>query len=206
MAETKKGVLGGTFNPIHNGHLALAEFCRKTLSLDLVYFVTAANPPHKPVAHNIGENRRHDMVEAALQPYDHLVPLDIELKREGPSYTVNTLKELSRTQPESDLFFIIGGDTIADLPAWYKLPAILQLAELVTVNRPGCPERYRAEHFPQLTAAQVERLNRFVLHMAPHPESSTEIRNRIREGKSIEGMVPDPVLRYIRKHHLYQSS
>lgn len=203
-AERRLGILGGTFDPIHLGHLAAAEFCRERLELGCVRLVTAGNPPHKTLRGRASAEHRHRMVQLAVAVLPGLEASAIELARRGPSYTVLTLREIRREEPSADLFFIVGGDTIAELPSWYLLAEILSLATVVTVTRPGAPERYRAEAFPDLPAREVARLNEFLLAMPPREESSREIRARIAAGMPFGHLVPPPVADYIERHGLYR--
>ncbi len=203
-AERRLGILGGTFDPIHLGHVAVAEFCRERLALRRVRLITAGNPPHKTVQGRASAEHRHRMVQLAVGGIPGLEACDIEVTRRGPSYTVLTLREIRRAEPGTDLFFIVGGDTIAELPSWYLLAEIVSLATVVTVARPGAPERYRAEAFPDLPPREVARLNEFLLAMPPREESSREIRARIAAGKPFGHMVPPPVADYIERHGLYR--
>jgi len=200
------GLLGGTFDPIHRGHLEVASFARRRLDLDLVRLVTAKRPPHKRLEGIASAEDRHRMVELAAREAEYLEPDDRELRREGPSYTVDTLRAYRKEEPEAELFFIVGGDTIRELPSWYRLEEIVELARVVTVTRPGFPDRYRREQFPDLPPEAIERLNELVLDMPPQPISSTEIRRRAAAGEPIEGLVPPAVAEYIRSCRLYRAS
>ncbi len=198
------GLFGGTFDPVHLGHLAAADFCRERLALDAVRLITARNPPHKRAGARPSAAHRHAMVALAVAPFPHLEASDLELHRRGPSYTVHTLREIRAREPRADLFFIVGSDTIAELPAWHRLEEILRLAAIVTVARPGAPRRYRASAFPDLAAAEVARLNEFLVAMPPRAESSTDIRARIAAGKPFRHLVPTEVADYIERHGLYR--
>jgi len=198
------GVLGGTFNPVHNGHLGLAEFCRKKLGFDHVLFVTAKDPPHKKVAGNVPPEDRHRMVQLAVAPYPFLRASDLELRRKGPSYTVKTLRQLKELWPGAELFFLIGADTAPELRSWYRLPEILDLAQIVTVSRPGYEPSYRQEDLPELTPEKIARLNQYILPMPPFPESSTQIREKVARGEPIAGLVPPQVAEFIARRGLYR--
>jgi len=198
------GLLGGTFDPVHLGHIAAASICRERLALDAVRLITARNPPHKRARARPSAAHRHAMVALAVAPFPRLEASDIELRRRGPSYTVDTLRAIRAREPRADLFFIVGSDTIAELPAWRRLDEIVRLATIVTVVRPGAPRRYRAAEFPALGAGDVARLNRFVVAMPPRAESSTDIRARIAAGKPFRHLVPADVADYIERHGLYR--
>ncbi|MDA1232891.1 MAG: nicotinate-nucleotide adenylyltransferase, partial [Planctomycetota bacterium] len=131
------GVFGGTFDPIHYGHLLLAETCRETLRLDQVRFIPAASPPHKQ-DHQISDGHaRADMLQLAVSGYTEFVVDRRELKRKGPSFTVDTLTEFSTEFPDAELYFLVGADSLRDLLTWREPERITQLATLVACNRPG---------------------------------------------------------------------
>lgn len=198
------GILGGSFDPIHNGHLAVARHVRDILGLQAVHLVTAKIPPHKQGKYQASAAHRHAMVELAVKGDPALVADDCEVKRPGPSYTVDTLRDFRRRFPEAELFFIVGADTIPELNSWYRLPEILKLCRIVTVTRPGYPRKYEPRILNRLDAAQVEELNKLVFPIPPQPVSSTEIRRKVACGEPIEGLVPPAVQRYIHRHGLYR--
>ena len=131
----KLGVLGGSFNPIHNGHLAMAEAVREAHALDLVLFVPAGRPPHKQEDLAPAEDR-YRMVVLAIEWREGFAASDLETSRPGPSYTVETLQELHRRNPGAEIFFIMGEDSISEFPGWREPERILELARVVAVNRP----------------------------------------------------------------------
>jgi len=189
---------------VHLGHLAAANFCRERFALDVVRLITARNPPHKLAGARPSAAHRHAMVALAVAPFPHLEVSDLELRRRGPSYTVDTLRAIQAREPDPDLFFIVGSDTIAELPSWRRLDEIVRLATIVTVVRPGAPRRYRAAAFPALAAGEIARLNEFVVAMPLRGESSTDIRARIAAGKPFRHLVPPGVADYIERHGLYR--
>jgi len=204
-SPTKKlGILGGTFNPIHNGHLAMAAAARKAQALDTVLFVPSARPPHKDQELAAVEDR-FEMVRLAVSGHDGFEVSDIEVARSGVSYTVDTLEALQSLHPDAELFFIIGEDSIPELPGWRQTRRILELARVVAVNRPGSSATYCAESFPGVPPATLTRLEQDRVVMTPSPLESRRIREALRDGRSIKGQVPDGVARYIERRGLYGS-
>ena len=187
----KIGVLGGTFNPVHNGHLALAdEACRK-LKLQKMVLIPAYIPPHKGNTNLADAKDRHQMLLMAIEGRDLFEVSDIEIKKGGKSYTVETLKELRALYGDSaQIYFIVGSDSLKELPAWKDLDEVLKLARFTVVNRPG----FEMADIP-VGAEAVE--------MPGIDVSSTEIRRRIKEGASIDGLVPEGVREYIEGKGLY---
>jgi nicotinate-nucleotide adenylyltransferase len=188
------GIFGGSFNPPHVAHLIGAEFAREELGLDTVIFMPASVPPHKQKMRLPDALLRLRMVQAAIDDNPCFEASDIELKREGPSYTVDTLRALKRSHPDAELVLIIGMDNLEIFHSWRSSDEILSLAELGVMVRP----RYAKEKVkPEL----LERV-RFV--EIPLMEiSGTEIRKRIESGRSVRYMVTDPVLAIIEQESLY---
>ena len=131
------GILGGTFDPVHYGHLIAAETCRERLKLDQVRLIPAASPPHKPGVKIADGHARADMLSLAVSGYPEFIVDRRELKRSGPSYTVDTLRELTAEYPGHDLYFLMGADSLRDLLAWREPEEIARLATIVACNRPG---------------------------------------------------------------------
>lgn len=199
----KLGVLGGSFNPIHNGHLAMAEAVREAHALDLVLFVPAGRPPHKQEDLAPAEDR-YRMVVLAIEGRDGFAASDLETSRPGPSYTVETLQELHRRNPGAEIFFIMGEDSISEFPGWREPERILELARVVAVNRPGHRASFRPEDFPRLPRALIERLERDRVQIEPSPLESTRLREDVRNGLSIAESVPPGVAEYIERRGLYR--
>jgi nicotinate-nucleotide adenylyltransferase len=196
------GILGGTFNPPHLGHLVSAQEAYLQLGLDRVMFVPARIPPHKPVDDEPGVEHRLELCRLAVRGDERFTVSDVEIVRAGPSYTVDTLDELTSKAPDSELFLILGGDIAAGLPDWHEPEKVLSLSTLAIAERPGTTRA-------QIEGA-LERLRggeRATFFPMPTIElSSTEIRRRVRAGQPIRYIVPDAVAAYIRDNQLYGGS
>ncbi len=197
------GILGGTFDPPHIGHLIIAEEAREKLELDRVYFIPARQPPHKLGQPVTPLEDRVAMLRLALR-YNPFFSLSlIEADRPGPSYTSDTLRELRADfPPETGLFFIMGMDSLEQLPTWHEPREIVALCMLAVLGRPG----YTADL--EALEQQIPGIkSRVVFIPAPEIElSSSELEARIRAGQSVRYLVPDGVPDYITEHHLYQPS
>lgn len=206
-ADKRLGILGGTFNPIHIGHLVIAETVREQYRLSKILFVPSANPPHKERQKVADASHRHKLVCLAVADNPFFEVSDIELQREGMSYTVETLKALRKAQTEpTDYFFIIGGDSVPELRTWKNIEELARLCTLVVVPRPGWDiERIAAEELG-LPEWVTEGLLRHVVSAPLIGISSTEVRERIRRGESIRYLVPRPVEEYILEHQLYTTA
>jgi nicotinate-nucleotide adenylyltransferase len=196
------GILGGTFDPIHLGHLEAAAAARRELSLDRIMILPARTPPHRSVEPRASVYHRFAMAALAAAERDMIVS-DLELRREGPSYTALTLEALHRDgYSPSHLYFITGSDAFAEVNTWYDYPRILQMANFVVVSRPGAapvsalipdPPSPITDARPAVIPVQADTPN----------VSSTEIRRRVGAGESIESLVPSSVAGHIRRHRLY---
>jgi nicotinate-nucleotide adenylyltransferase len=194
------GILGGTFDPIHHGHLAIAEDAREVLGLERVLFVPAGLPPHKRERPVTPAGHRLAMVELAIAGNPCFAASRIEVDRDGPSYTADTL-EAMHAAGGRDLWFILSGEALAGLPAWHRPARVLELARLAVVPRGGvaAPDpAWIEQHFPG-------RADRFTFLSGPLlPISGSVVRRRVAAGRSIRYLVPDPVARYIAEHQLYR--
>ena len=194
------GLLGGTFDPIHLGHLTIAEATFDQLGLDHVEFIPASDPPHKPEHSVSSANHRLRMVEIAIAGIEHFTVNPIELGRTGPSYTVDTLAELRATRPEDDFSFIVGGDSLRDLPDWREPRRIVGLARLAVIARPTAT--FDLISLETVIPGLQQRLS-FI--EAPLIDiSSRTLREQIRVGRSVRFLTPDAVLDYAKAHHLYR--
>jgi nicotinate-nucleotide adenylyltransferase len=190
------GLYGGTFDPIHLGHLILAEACREACGLDRVWFVVAGAPPHKPGGRT-DVNHRLEMARLAVAGNPAFEVAEIEARRPGPHYSVETLDAVARERPEDDLFFLIGADSLVDLPHWRSPGEILKLASLVVANRPGF------EPPPFDVPPDARPIHRVTI--PPIGIASHEIRRRRLEGRSVRYQIPRAVEAYIDAHGLYRA-
>ena len=199
----KIGILGGTFNPPHLGHLVMAMDAMEEARLDRVVFVPAARPPHKLHLADIAPaDDRLAMTRLAVTDEPRFSVSDVELRRGGPSYTVDTLRALAGELPGAELCLIIGGDTLRELPSWRAVEEILGLCRVITVARPGFDrERMR----PALPGDWPERLLAGVVAGHGLDISSTDIRLRVASGRCIRFLVPDAVAAYIAQRNLYRT-
>lgn len=196
------GIYGGTFDPIHFGHLILAEQCREQYNLDEVWFVPAALPPHKLTNTISSAKSRSAMIELAIAGHPFFRVSTIELDRVGPSFTVTTLEQLKSLDSARELFLLIGGDSLRDLPHWREPTRILELATVIAVNRGDRPLPDTNELRQTVGPAANDRVT--FASMPGIDLSSTDIRSRVREQRSIRYLVPRAVETYIHHHHLYQ--
>lgn len=198
MSRPRIGIFGGTFDPIHIGHLAVAERACDELGLREVVFVPALRPPHKPHRRISSIENRLCMLEMAIAANDRFSWSDVDLQPDEPSYTVSMLERVGREYAGAELFFIIGEDSLRDFGTWHQADHILELTKLAVAARPGV---IVAEDL----YAKVPRLRKRVVRFAaPLLEvSSTALRQRVWEGKSIRYLVPAAVLDYIRIQRLY---
>lgn len=192
--ENKKriGILGGTFNPIHLGHIGLARQAKNILGLDKVIFMPAYVPPHKQVCNNIDAEDRFNMVRLAIKNEKDFGVSRLEIDLKQKSYSINTLKKLKTSYPDSKIFFIVGSDALNELHNWKMVDEILKLTNFTVANRPG----YEIKDIPK---------DILTINIKPVDISSTEIRRRIKNNESIKGLVADSVIGYIDKKGLYKS-
>jgi len=196
----RTAVFGGSFNPIHYGHLLLADEVAEALSLERVLFVPAAAPPHKPAAQLAPAPDRYAMVELAVAGHPKFVVSDIELRRSGPSYTVDTLEAIRLPRPE--LFLIMGSETFLDLLAWRAPQRVASLAQLVVVPRLGSV--FDAEGAAVRKVVHEIGQEPLVVHATSLPISASDLRRRAREARSLAYRLPPAVGDYIRARRLYR--
>jgi nicotinate-nucleotide adenylyltransferase len=198
----KLGIFGGTFNPIHMGHLIVAEMARQECDLEKVLFIPAASPPHKSDKSVSCPNHRFRMTELAIESNPYFKASDIELKREGKSYTIDTLKNLREIYPkEYEFWMIIGGDSLIEFDNWRNAKGIMELCNFAVYMRPYISiDKCMA----QADKIRGQANSRVIFVQAPMIDiSSTDIRRRVVQGKSIRYMVPDPVREYILEKRLF---
>ncbi len=193
----KIGLFGGSFDPIHNGHLLLANWTKDELGLDRIIFIPAAIPPHKQHVPLTEANHRYRMVQLAIEPYPDFEVSDIEIQRAGISYTIDTIYHFKRKLklPRQSLFLIIGADSLVDLPKWKSPENIVANCQLVVLQRPEI----------DLTQAELKYRQQAIILSSPLiPISATDIRQRVKQGLSIAELVPSSVERYIHEFGLYR--
>jgi nicotinate-nucleotide adenylyltransferase len=213
---TRIGVLGGTLDPIHCGHLAAATAARDAFDLPRVLVVPSHVPPHRPVQPVASPFHRFAMAALAVSGVPRVEACDDELRAAGPSYTADTLERLhARGFTPADIFFVTGADAFADIATWRRYPEVLDLAHFVVVSRPGYDIGALAERLPDLrdrmrpagAPARTDTGTLIFLLQAPTPEvSSTIVRVRLRRGEGLAGLVPPLVETHIRQHRLYGQS
>jgi nicotinate-nucleotide adenylyltransferase len=197
----RTGILGGTFNPPHLGHLVAAQEAYRELGLDQVMLIPAGIPPHKPVEAEPGPQHRLELCRLAIADDDRFTVSDLELRRDGPSFTVDTLKALSTQAPTNDLFLILGADIAAGLPEWHEPERVLELATVAIAKRRGTS---RAAVITALAGLKGGERARF-FQMPSIGVSSTMLRRRVQAGQPIRYFVPDGVVDYIETHGLYRT-
>ncbi|QEW00175.1 nicotinate-nucleotide adenylyltransferase [Microbacterium caowuchunii] len=187
------GVMGGTFDPIHHGHLVAASEVAASFDLDEVVFVPTGQPWQKSKVSDTEHRYLMTVIATASNPNFSVSRVDID--RSGPTYTIDTLRDLKSQRPDSDLFFITGADAVAQILSWRDHDELWDLAHFVAVSRPGHP----------LSAAGLPDDDVSLLEIPALAISSTDCRNRVRGGQPVWYLVPDGVVQYIAKHHLYRS-
>ena len=187
----RTGLLGGTFDPIHNGHLQIAEKVLSSLKLDRIFFIPTGKSPHKQEHDTASRRHRRNMVSLALQDYPLFTLCDIEIKSARVSYTIDTISALKKRYPADQFFFIIGTDAFSQISEWKAPEQLLWLCHFVIVPRIGTP----------LSIKNATHLT--FLRIPPISVSSSEIRTRIKNGKSVDSRLPKPVLSYIMAEGLY---
>ena len=195
------GIMGGTFDPIHYGHLVAAEMARCKFNLSKVLFIPSGTPPHKHRRDISAAGLRYEMTERAIQDNPAFDISGLELERKGPSYTVDTLRVVRRTWPEHDLYFITGTDALREIFSWREAEEILMMTEFIGAARPGFDA---SDFLLQVQQEHPETQGR--IHHLEVPAlaiSSTDIRARVEHGEPIRYLLPEPVRHFIQQHGLY---
>jgi len=215
IASGRLGILGGTFDPIHFGHLDAANAARRALELDQVWFIPSCDPPHRPADPLASGFHRFALVALAVQGDAALHASDLELTRTGPSYTADTLRALAREGwHPSQLFFILGSDAFAEIATWREFPAVLDRANFVVVARPGTTLDHAAARTPVLRnrirpagheTSTPAGTSVFLVEAHTRDVSSSVIRARLAARQSVDDLVPVAVARHIVAHHLYEA-
>ncbi len=199
---TRVGILGGTFNPPHLGHLVCAQEAYEQLGLDRVTLIPARVPPHKPVEDEPGAEHRLALCRLAVDGDERFTVSDLEIEREGLSYTVDTLETLHAQSPDTELLLIVGGDIAVGLPRWHEPERVLSLARLAIAKRRGTSRaavQAALERIPGGERSEFFRMPRIGI-------SSTMVRGRVHGGRPIRYIVPDRVAAYIEQNNLYGGS
>jgi len=188
---TKIGLFGGTFDPVHIGHLLMARTAMEQMGLDKIIFIPSCVPPHKKAPTLFTAKERLGLIRKAVRSIPEFEVSDFEIKKGGKSYSVDTVRHFRSIYGASDrLYFIVGGDAIKQLDTWKDIDTLKAMCSFVSVNRPGYPRGEEKLKYHAVTMNGIEM-------------SSTEIRKRILTGKSIQFLVPDSILGYIKKHQSY---
>ncbi len=218
MKKERIGLFGGTFNPVHSGHLRAAEVVQKRFPLDKILFIPSYIPPHKDTAEIASPSHRLKMVEIALRGFSHFIPCSIEIDAEEKSYSIITINRIKKLYPKSWIFFILGVDGFLEVDTWKDYEQLLEQCFFVVISRPGylldeaektLEGKYREKMY-KLAKSEVikdEMLLSFRIFLLPIDAldiASTEIRGIIKRGDSIKDMVSERVEDYIRENRLYR--
>lgn len=197
----KIGIMGGTFNPVHMGHLIAAQEVLEEMNMDRVLFIPTGNPPHKSKKEVISPDDRYEMVRRAVKNNTGFEVSDIEIKREGETYSYHTLMELHNKYPDAKLYFIIGFDTLKELDTWYRIQEVCKMTDFIVVNRGNTTEEIEEE-----IQNREKRYNcKFSIVTIPDIQiSSTDIRERLKNKRSIKYLVTKEVEEYIMQRELYR--
>ncbi len=198
------GIMGGTFDPIHYGHMVAAETARDELGLDHVLFIPSGSPPHKVERQITDSALRYEMVRMSIQSNAHFMVSAMEIEREGPTYTIDTLRILQELFPEQELFFITGTDALKELLTWREPEEVIRMAKIVGVSRPGYDSQGLMENILAKYPFSERRIS--LLEIPALAISSTDIRDRVSGKKSIRYLLPDEVLLFIEQNHIYKSN
>lgn len=197
----KIGIMGGTFNPIHLAHLQMAREAVIQAELDQVLFMPSKNPPHKRGENILSGEHRASMVRLAVEGEDRFVFSDYELRREGITYTAETLEQLQKQFPFNRYYFIMGGDSFFQLESWYQPQEIMKRAVILALSRDGIQQEKMEQQAEKLRTWYQAEVR--IIRMEPMDISSSMIRDRISRGLVIEELVPPKVAHYIRENQLY---
>ena len=218
MKDKRLGLLGGTFNPIHLGHLHAARIVKAEFDLNKVFFIPSYIPPHKDRKEMVSAEHRMEMVELAIQGFPDFYPSSVEIDAGGKSYSINTLRKFRKLYSDADIFFILGIDAFLEIETWMEHEKLLEESHFIVISRPGYSLFDATEILDNKYPDKVVNLSDFrrlkrtkktgpLIILFPFKAldiSSTQIRERIKTGKSISGFVPDRVENFITKNKLYQ--
>lgn len=202
--QMRLGVFGGAFDPVHYGHLLLAELCREACQLDQVWFLPTASPPHKQHYAVTPAQQRVEMLELAIGGNEHFAVSRLEVDRGGVSYTVDTLAQLKAEAPQRELFFLLGADSLVDLPCWREPERICELAMPIAARRPGAAKPNLNVLAHLVSPERLQEIGRYQVEMPQIGLSSRAIRRRVAAGLSIRYQTPRAVEKYIETAGLYR--
>lgn len=215
MNKKRMGILGGTFNPIHKGHLKAAETVLEKFHLDKILFIPCYIPPHKKNSHIASPQHRFEMVRLALEGYSDFIPSRIEIDAEEKSYSIITLNKIKDSNPKARIFFILGIDAFLEIDTWKDTKELLENYSFIVISRPGfnlkdakntMGGKYRNRMTEVRTHIKKEVMkcyDFFLLYMDSLDIASSDIRKRIKKGASIHGMVPKNVEKFIKENKIY---
>ncbi|WP_414713603.1 nicotinate-nucleotide adenylyltransferase [Schnuerera sp.] len=202
MSTKKVGIMGGTFDPIHNGHLILAEYSRMILNLDKIFFIPTGKPPHKDGMNITSDIHRYNMTLLAINSNPYYYLSSIEIEREGITYTIDTIKYLKSRYKDTDFYFILGSDSLYQIHKWKDHKELLSLCNFIVAKREDLD--YKTLEYKVKELNNNYESNIYILESPLIDISSSEIRNRINKQLSIKYMVPNSVEIYIEKNKLYK--
>lgn len=197
----KIGIMGGTFNPIHNGHLLIGDYAKKQFGLDEVVYIPNGKPAYKSIDIDISPENRYDMVKLAIENMDGFTVSDLEIKRDGITYTIDTIKELKKFYKDADLYFIVGEDSLFNLEDWKNYRELFKLCSFLVFKR--------REESEVRIIREIKRLNEMYgadIHYIKSPViniSSTKIRSQVKLGNKVASDIPESVEKYIYDNNLY---
>lgn len=198
------GIFGGSFDPVHHGHLILAENCRENANLDQVWFVPCALQPHKKEGAFGSDRQRVEMIELALAGYERFQLCRVEIERGGVSFTVDTLRSIRESNPEDELFLMMGDDSLESFPSWKEPDQICKLASPLVVNRPGSGDVDLSVLKQFVSEERFDSFKQLAMSSPMIEISSTDMRDRVANEKSIRFLTPRSVEKYIETQKLYQ--
>ncbi len=198
---SRVGIFGGSFNPLHQGHLIVAEFAAETIRLDRVLFAPVVHPPHRDGKELLAIEHRLAMIEIAIANNDRFQLTLVDVERAGPHYSLDTVRIIQEQYPGSQLYFVMGGDSFKSFPLWHEPAELVQHCRLAVMRRPS----FRPVH-PHMHDSEMPTLHERVdmIEAPPIGISATRIREQLGIGKSVRYLLPDNVLHYIHENNLYQ--
>lgn len=195
------GIFGGSFNPLHQGHLIVAEFAAESLSLDLVLFAPVVHPPHKSGSGLLEINHRLAMINMAIMDNERFRSSTVDVDRQGPHYSVDTVQILEKEYPGSRLYFVMGGDSFKDFPLWHEPEKIINHCRLAVMRRPSS-HPVQPDMHESVMPGLCQNVD--MIEAPPIGIAATRIRQQLQSGRSVRYLLPDNVLAYIKENNLYK--